>query len=176
MNGTGMNTNHGNGRIFLDNGHDHGRCIDQALDQAAAICRDRGVRLTDVRRRVLELIWGGHRPIGAYTVLDTLRQERRGAAPATVYRALDFLLEQGLIHRIESLNAFVGCCDPEYSHGGQFLICRSCGDTAELNDVGIDAAIRQCAEQTGFAIGRRTIEVEGLCPHCQQSVGGQGNE
>ena len=112
--------------ILFDTRHDHRHCLKDALDRAAALCRDRGVRLTPIRRRVLELVWSGHRPLGAYDILDALQAERRGAAPPTVYRALDFLREQGLVHRIESRNSFVGCPDPDTPHGGQFLICRTC--------------------------------------------------
>lgn len=159
----------GDGGIFLDEDHDHGRCLEHALDAAAVICRDRGVRLTTIRRRVLELVWSGHRPLGAYDILEVLKQERRSAAPPTVYRALEFLLAQGLVHRIESRNAYVGCREPETPHAGQFLICGSCGLTAELNDNRIDSAIREGAASAGFAVVHGTIEVEGLCPHCRDS-------
>ncbi len=157
----------GASRTFLDAGHDHDHCLEAALDRAAALCGERGVRLTPLRRRVLELIWSGHKPLGAYEILDILRTERQGSAPPTVYRALDFLLQNGLVHRIESLNSFVGCPNPDSRHGGQFLICRSCGVAGELNDGRIDDAIRKSAAKAGFAVGRRTIEIEGLCPHCQ---------
>ena len=162
-----MNTDGEAGRAFLDVGHNHDHCQEGALDRAAALCGERGVRLTPIRRRVLELIWSGHKPLGAYEILDILRTERQGSAPPTVYRALDFLLRNGLVHRIESLNSFVGCPNPDSHHGGQFLICRSCGMTGELNDSRIDDAILKSAAKAGFAVGRRTIEIEGLCPHCQ---------
>ena len=152
---------------FPAKGHDHQGCIDRALDRAADISAARGARLTLLRRRVLKLIWGGHRPIGAYEILAALKREHRAAVPPTVYRALDFLLEHGLVHRIEHLNAYVGCAFPEVLHGGQFLVCRSCGLAAEINDGRIDAAIRHGAGAAGFMVGRPTIEVEGLCPHCQ---------
>ena len=155
------------GVAFLDAGHDHDHCLEGALGRAAALCEERGVRLTPLRKRVLELIWSGHKPLGAYEILDILRTERRGPVPPTVYRALDFLLRNGLVHRIESLNSFVGCPNPDSHHGGQFLICRSCGMTGELNDSRIDDAILKSAAKAGFAVGRRTIEIEGLCPHCQ---------
>ena len=159
-------------QAFFDTDHDHGRCLNSALDRARAICKQRGTRLTPLRRRVLQLVWGGHKPLGAYDILDTLKRERRGAAPPTVYRALAFLLQQGLVHRIESRNAFVGCCLPETPHGGQFLICLVCGLAAELNDVRIDTAIRNGAASAGFVVAHGAIEVEGLCPHCQDGEGG----
>lgn len=152
---------------FMDVNHDHKHCLEEALDRAASLCTERGVRLTALRRRVLELVWAGHKPLGAYEILETLKTERRGAAPPTVYRALDFLLVHGLVHRIESQNSFFGCPDPDTPHGGQFLICRSCGMAAELNDTGVDQAIRESAIKVGFTVGRPIIEIEGLCPQCR---------
>jgi Fur family zinc uptake transcriptional regulator len=149
--------------------HDHRQCVDDAINAAAELCRRRGARLTDLRKRVLELIWASHQPIGAYAVLDALRAERSGAAPPTVYRALDFLLEHGLIHRIESLNAFIGCSQPNRSHGGQFLICRSCGDAVELDDGRIDQAIRVSAADAGFEVQSRVVEAVGVCPTCRKA-------
>jgi len=157
----------GSAPAFVEHDHDHDHCLSDALDRAVSICAKRGARLTELRRQVLELVWAGHKPLGAYEILDALRDARGSAAPPTVYRALDFLLNHGLIHRIESLNAYVGCTAPELPHGGQFLICRSCGATAELNDLRIDAAISERATAAGFSIQNRTIEVDGICPHCQ---------
>ena len=158
---------------FLERDHDHQHCVAAALDGAAVFCAERGARLTALRRRVLELIWSGHRPIGAYDVLGHLSRERGRAAPPTVYRALDFLLEHGLIHRIESLNSFVGCAHPGVPHAGQFLICRGCGRAAEINEAGIDDAIALGARRAGFRVENRTIEVEGSCPQC---LGGGEND
>ena len=154
---------------FIEHEHDHNACRGEAMDRAEAICAERGLRLTDIRKQVLQLVWNGHKPLGAYEILDMLRGERDGAAPPTVYRALEFLLEHGLIHRIESLNAFVGCTDPETPHRAQFLICKNCGTIAELNDPRIDAAIEEQAVAVGFTVNRRTIEVEGTCPHCMET-------
>ncbi len=154
--------------------HDHGNCVGEALDRAEAVCRRRGTRLTALRRRVLELVWGGHKPVGAYDILDGLRGERRKAAPPTVYRALEFLMEQRLVHRIESLNAFVGCCSPETSHAGQFLICNCCGAAVELDDARIGAAIADSAGRAGFVVERRIVEVEGVCPRCRDGEAGRG--
>lgn len=152
---------------FPDRSHDHARCRGHALEQANEVCAARGARLTPLRRRVLEIVWASHRPIGAYEILDRLKRERAGAAPPTVYRALEFLMAHGLVHRIASLNGFVGCPHPADSHVAQFLICRNCGNAAELHDRRIDEAIAESAARAGFAVGRRTLEVEGLCPHCR---------
>lgn len=147
--------------------HNHRQCVEDAIAEAAELCRRRGARLTELRKRVLELIWQSHQPIGAYAVLDALRAERSGAAPPTVYRALDFLLEHGLVHRIESLNAFIGCTQPSRTHGGQFLICRACGDAVEMDDGRVDQAIQASAADAGFDVQSRVVEAVGLCPHCQ---------
>ncbi len=147
--------------------HDHGACVTSALSTAARLCDERGARLTPLRRRVLELIWHGHAPVRAYDLLARLSRAKGTAAPPTVYRALEFLLNQGLIHRIESLNAYVGCIDPEGTHGGQFLICGDCGAAAEVNDPRVDAAVARRARELGFKVSRKTIEVAGLCPPCQ---------
>ncbi len=128
--------------------HDHGTCVKSALATAARLCANRDARLTPLRRRVLELIWRSHAPVGAYDLLARLSDKMRPAAPPTVYRALAFLLAQGLIHRIESLNAYVGCMNPEGhpegAHGGQFLICSDCGAAAEVHDPRVDAAVARC--------------------------------
>ena len=151
--------------------HDHRLCVDGALSHAASVCAARGARLTALRRRVLELVWASHRPVGAYVVLEVVARERGGAAPPTVYRALDFLLAYGLIHRIESMNAFVGCSRPGASHAGQFLICSDCGTAAELAEDRIAAAVVAEAARIGFAVERQTVEVQGTCPDCRKSRG-----
>ena len=158
------------GHTFSGGAHDHGRCVADALDEAANLCARRGVRLTTLRRRVLELIWDGHQPAGAYAILEALRRENRKAAPPTVYRALEFLSAHGLIHRIESLNAFIGCVRPDRPHAGQFLICEHCGTTAELRDEEIDAAVARSALRAGFQTIRQTVEVTGLCPECRTAA------
>lgn len=154
---------------FPRRGHDHDHCVATALTAADQVCAEAGDRLTPIRRRVLELVWGSHRPIGAYAILDRLKEGSRSAAPPTVYRALDFLLERGLIHRIESLNAFVGCSHPGESHLVQFLICRTCGMTAELDDRRLGDAIGRSAAEQGFAIQSRVVELSGVCAACQST-------
>ncbi|MEX0730186.1 MAG: Fur family transcriptional regulator [Aquisalimonadaceae bacterium] len=159
---------------FRSAAHDHSHCVDEALSQAERNCADRGVRLTHIRRRVLELIWRRHEPVKAYDLLDQLRLEHRGAAPPTVYRALDFLLAEGLIHRIESLNAYVGCGDPSHPHLGQFLICEHCNAVAELDDAEISDLLHRKARTMGFSVNWQTIEINGTCPACakKQTKGG----
>ena len=137
------------------------------LDRADAICARRGARLTSLRRLVLGLILEGDGPTGAYDLLDRLKARRPGAAPPTVYRALEFLLAQGLIHRVERLSAFVGCVvHDEHDHAAQFLICRGCGRVTELEDADVVTALKAAAQQAGFHIQGATIEAEGRCAGC----------
>lgn len=148
--------------------HDHESCVDTALDRAGRLCSARGARLTELRREVLRLIWRGHEPIGAYVLLEALRRSHAGAAPPTVYRALDFLSGHGLVHRIESLNAYVGCAMPDTAHVSQFLICGHCNAAAELDDPSIAGAVMRRAGALGFAVEQQTIEIRGLCPRCRR--------
>jgi Fur family zinc uptake transcriptional regulator len=165
--------NHPAAAGFAEARHDHGHCMAAALETAERLCARRGARLTKLRRRVLELVWSSHAPVGAYDLLRRLSREHHSAAPPTVYRALDFLLEHGLIHRIESRNAFVGCPAPSRSHAGQFLICRDCGAAAELADPGIDQALARGAAALGFTVERKTVELGGLCPACREAEEGE---
>ena len=150
-----------------DAAHDHASCVADAIATAERLCEERGLRFTSVRRRVLELVWGSHRPIGAYDILEVLEQETGSAAPPKVYRALDFLIDAGLVHRLDSLNAFIGCPDPARRHAGQFLICTQCRSVTELADVNIENLVAATAEQHDFAASRQMLEVEGLCNSCR---------
>lgn len=150
-----------------------GGAVTATLDRAASACAARGAQLTELRRQVLRLVLEAEQPIGAYALLDRLKAERRGAAPPTVYRALDFLIEQGLIHKIERLNAFVGCAEEPghghthaHPHPHQFLICGGCGSTAEICDSAVAGAVAAAAARAGFVAHRTTVEVEGLCARC----------
>ncbi|HSN52193.1 MAG TPA: Fur family transcriptional regulator [Woeseiaceae bacterium] len=151
-------------------GHDHDSCVADAIATAERLCRDRGLRFTELRRRVLTLVWDSHKPIGAYDILDKLGGEGKAAAPPTVYRALDFLIEAGLVHRLDSLNAFIGCPDPARSHAGQFLICRRCRTVVELDDPEIDLLVANKAERLGFTAVNQMLEVQGVCGKCGEAA------
>jgi Fur family zinc uptake transcriptional regulator len=120
-----------------------------------------------VRRRVLEILLESHAAMGAYDVLARLDAEGLGSKPPVAYRALAFLVEQGFVHRIESLNAFIACMHPGEAHDPAFMICRSCGAVEEAQ---VEAALGQTASQSGFVVEQTVIEAEGLCPHCQPEV------
>ncbi|MCS6853327.1 MAG: transcriptional repressor [Elioraea sp.] len=146
--------------------------IEARLEAAARACAAQGATLTPLRRVVLGLVLEAQQPIGAYALLDLLKRSRAGAAPPTVYRALDFLMERGLVHKVERLNAFVGCpiaaehAGHGHAHAVQFLICSRCGRVEETEDQGIAAAIARAAERAGFRPARATVEIEGTCRAC----------
>ena len=141
--------------------------LSKILGLAEALCSERGVRLTPQRCKVLELVCAADGPIGAYDILDQLRESIDNPAPPTVYRALDFLLEQGLIHKLESLHAFIGCSHPDHPHASQFLICSACGDVSEIENSGITQGLRQAQESAGFKAKRPVVELLGTCAQCQ---------
>lgn len=156
--------------------HDHDHCISDALEAARQLCVGRGVRLTDLRLQVLELIWQNHKPLGAYTLMEMLaKANTRRVAPPTVYRALDFLLEQGLIHRINVLNAFIGCPSPTTKHQSHFLICRTCGIAIELNQPELSQRIIGVAQDAGFQVETQSLEVSGLCANCAGNTDHDGH-
>lgn len=152
--------------------HDHRGCVDRALRVAEQLCAQREVRLTPIRRKVLELIWESHRAVKAYDLLDRIKPFEQAAKPATVYRALEFLMEQSLIHRVESLNAFIGCNCSEQRHEQLLLICERCGNVEERMGVDVMAAVAKEMEQAGFTLHRKAIEIHGLCAHCRTAEGG----
>jgi Fur family transcriptional regulator, zinc uptake regulator len=146
--------------------HNHDACIADALADAKTICQRQNARLTATRERVLELIWQSHRPLGAYDVLAMLTQDGHNAAPPTVYRALDFLQQHGLVHRIASLNAFIGCAHAGTRHQGMFLICQHCGNVLELSAPDVSDAIASAASEVRFQPANVMVEVSGVCPAC----------
>lgn len=151
-------------------GEPFSRRTESLLARADAICDRHGTKLTDLRREVLGLILEAEAPVGAYDLLERLRRTRPGAAPPTIYRALEFLLTNGLIHRVERLAAFVGCVTDEEGHAAQFLICRSCGRVTELDDHDVADTLAAMARRVGFAVSGATIEAEGLCRDCSDDV------
>ena len=146
--------------------HDHKACVTRALAAAADICRKRGARLTPLRRQVLELVWLSHRPAGAYELLARLGP-RRSAKPPTIYRALEFLVANGLVHRVKSRNAFVGCAAPGHAVAAGILICADCGSASEIADGSVARAVRHSAARIGFEVGGHMVEAVGRCRACR---------
>jgi len=137
------------------------------MQSALQECKKQGLRLTTIRQQVLEIIWASHNPIGAYDVLQQLQQAGHKPAPPTAYRALDFLVAAKLVHRVESLNAYIGCPSPGATHQCQFYICSECGHVAELNSPEVANALQSGAKELGFKGVQPVIEVHGVCNSCQ---------
>jgi len=154
---------------FPSTAHDHASCIADLLAEAEAICRERDARLTPKRRAVLTLLLEDHVPLGAYEIAERVAWGERRPATVAIYRVLGFLEELGLVHRIESLNAFLACTRPLARHGAQFLVCTGCRRVAEASDGSTERAIGRLARQFGFQARNPVIEIKGLCPQCREA-------
>lgn len=154
-------------KVFLDPLHDHASCAANAMAHAEAICAKRLQRLTPIRRRVLEVLAESHRPLGAYEIIDRINVRGGRPAPITVYRALDFLRENGLAHRIESRNAFLACVN---NHADDamvvFLICERCGAVGEAASANVAETLTAAARNAGFTPRTPVVEITGICSHC----------
>ena len=140
--------------------------VTDILKRADALCRERGLRLTDQRKTVLQLLCVSDKPLSAYELLERMRGVVKNPTPPTVYRALDFLLEQGLVHKLESLHAYVGCTHPEHPHASQFLICDACGEVAEVEDTSVAKSLKAAGKAQGFRTKRPIVELLGTCAQC----------
>ena len=145
------------------------------MSLAEAQCIERGRRLTPIRRKVLAALLGSHKPLGAYEIIDRLAPRGLRPAPITAYRALEFLRENGLVHRLESRNAFIACV---HTHAAGelvvFLICDCCGDVGEASSQDVAATLTSAARAVGFTPKSPVIEISGICTHCES--GEQGAE
>ena len=155
--------------IFPAPDHDHERCATTAIAYAEAQCAARAQRLTPIRRQVLEVLLESHNPLGAYEIIERLAHKNGRPAPITVYRALDFLRDNGLVHRIESRNSFVACV---HSHAGNdpvvFLICERCGAVGEAPGGAAADSLKASCRAAGFTPKSPVIEIAGICSHCRQ--------
>jgi Fur family zinc uptake transcriptional regulator len=140
--------------------------VHSALEEADRQCAQEGLRLTAVRRKVLEILLQGHRAMGAYEVLDILREDGFGSQPPVAYRALDFLVAHGFAHKIERLNAFVACAHPGARHSPAFMICRLCQSVAEAQSSQDAGPLGDAARAAGFHVEQTVVEAEGVCPAC----------
>jgi Fur family transcriptional regulator, zinc uptake regulator len=155
---------------FPDPDHDHGRCAADGIDQAERICAGRAQNLTPVRRQVLQVLLSSHRPLGAYEVIEELGRVMPRPAPITVYRALDFLMQNGLVHRIESRNAFLACGhDHDFAASVAFLICECCGSVGEIPAAEVGRNLDDAVRRTGFSPRSSMVEITGVCGHCQSA-------
>ena len=148
--------------------HDHRHCADEALANAERICLARGQKLTTMRRKVLEVLLSSHRPLGAYDIIEQLAKHLARPAPITVYRALDFLMANALVHRIESRNAYLACA---HNHDASalvgFLICDKCGSVGEIATSAVAQSLESAARQEGFTPKLSVVEISGICAHCR---------
>jgi Fur family transcriptional regulator, zinc uptake regulator len=155
--------------VFPAPDHDHHRCTADAIAHAENLCAERGERLTTMRRQVLETLLASHKPLGAYDIIDRAASGSR-PAPITVYRALDFLIEQGLVHRIESRNAFIACVN---RHSVDdlvvFLICERCGAVGESASATVAQTVKNASRAAGFTPKSPVIEIGGICAHCRET-------
>ena len=149
--------------------HDHGRCAAEAMAHAEQVCERRAQKFTPIRRQVLLALLSSHRPLGAYEVIEELSKSMPRPAPITVYRALDFLIDNGLVHRIESRNAFLACAhDHDAAAMVAFLICERCGSVGEIPASPVAQGLNDAARASGFAPKLSVVEITGTCAHCQQ--------
>ena len=155
--------------VFPAPDHDHARCSADAMAHAEALCAERGARLTPMRRHVLAILAASHKPLGAYEIMDEAARSGPRPAPITVYRALEFLRDNGLVHRIESRNAFVACV---HNHAGEdlvvFLICERCGAVGEAPGGAAAEALKASSRAAGFSPKSPLIEIAGICSHCRE--------
>ena len=150
--------------------HDHGRCTADAIAHAEQVCAKRAQKFTPIRRQVLQALLSSHRPLGAYEVIDELAKAMPRPAPITVYRALDFLMENGLVHRIESRNAFLACINNHATDAPVvFLICEHCGAVGEAPSAAVADSLNAAAKSAGFTPKAPVIEVTGVCAHCRDA-------
>src|SRR5215467_3908321 len=156
--------------VFPPPDHDHDRCSSDAMAVAEALCAQRGQRLAPIRRKVLSALLGSHKPLGAYEIIDRLAPRGLRPAPITAYRALEFLRENGLVHRIESRNAFIACV---HNHAAGalvvFLICERCGTVGEASSTEVTSTLTSAARAADFTPKSPVIEVSGICGHCRST-------
>jgi Fur family zinc uptake transcriptional regulator len=151
--------------------HDHDRCAADAITHAERVCRERGQKFTPIRRQVLQALLSSHRPLGAYEVIDELAKTMPRPAPITVYRALDFLMTNGLVHRIESRNAYLACAhDHDQASLVAFLICERCGSVGEIPALPVAQSLSAAARASGFAPKLSVVEITGTCAHCLKAA------
>jgi Fur family zinc uptake transcriptional regulator len=155
---------------FLDPHHDHAHCTADLIARAERTCERRGSKLTGQRREILSSVAQSHSAVGAYDIIERMAEHGPRPAPITVYRALDFLLAHGLVHKIESRNAFVAC---SHSHEGQpaaLLICETCGTVAELDAPEIFERVAEKAKARKFSPAHTVIEMSGTCGSCARAA------
>ncbi|SON53814.1 Zinc uptake regulation protein [Hartmannibacter diazotrophicus] len=151
-----------------DHDHDHGHCQEKTLRRVEKACERQGLRMTAPRRQVLNALLDDHVPLTAYELIDKIALTDKRPSPVSVYRALDFLIENGIVHRIESRNAFVVCSHDHAAEGSNavFLLCETCGVAVEAEPGDLSARIAAIAAATGFQVNSAVLELRGRCRNC----------
>lgn len=158
--------------LFPQPQHDHGTCVEQAVTRARDICAEKSVRLTPLRESVLRVLLSSHRALGAYDIIETLQSDGRRLAPISVYRIIDVLLETGLVHRLESRNAFFACLsEHDDAHSMLVLVCEGCCRVAEAEAPDAWRAIKSMTQSSGFCVTDTVLEIEGICADCRAAPG-----
>ncbi len=147
--------------------HDHDACISRVLTEVDASSDLNHLKLTPQRRRALEILLESHKALGAYDLLERFQAEGLGSKPVTAYRALEFLIRNGFVHKIEGLNAYVACMHPAEFHHPAFMVCRNCRTVAEAESEPAKGVLGQAARAVGFTIDHTIVEAVGLCATCQ---------
>lgn len=154
--------------VFHEPGHNHARCAADVIAHAESMCASRAQKLTPMRRKVLETLASSHKPLGAYEIIDAVAGAGSRPAPITIYRALDFLMANDLVHRIASRNSFLACA---HNHNAGtlaiFLICEACGTVGEASGTEVGRALTDAAQGVGFTPKMSVVEITGRCAHCR---------
>tara|TARA_B100001540_G_scaffold89936_1_gene81450 strand:- start:292 stop:726 length:435 start_codon:yes stop_codon:yes gene_type:complete len=140
--------------------------VEKNIQEAEEYCKENGLNFTPVRRKVLEILLHKNTAIGAYEILDLLREAGFKNQPPVAYRALDFLVQNGFAHKIEQLNSFIGCTHPGKDHSPAFMICRKCDSVSEEEALTRNFSVSQIASKAGFTVEKAVIEARGLCHSC----------
>ena len=140
--------------------------MEKNIQEAEEYCKENGLNFTPVRRKVLEILLHKNTAIGAYEILDLLREAGFKNQPPVAYRALDFLVQNGFAHKIEQLNSFIGCTHPGKDHSPAFMICRNCDSVSEEEALTRNFSVSQIASKAGFTVEKAVIEARGLCHSC----------
>lgn len=152
------------------------QALEASLGTAHALCEERGKRLTPIRRKVLEILLREHRSVKAYELLELIRDSQPGAAPPTVYRALDFLVDEGLVHRIDAINAWTACKDAAGKPHDILVICTRCGRVSELSDPSLSRQLADCVARAGFRLASHETELRALCADCSHQDTGSRHQ
>jgi Fur family zinc uptake transcriptional regulator len=152
--------------------HDHDCCVESAVERAQALCQEQSVRLTPLREAVLRTLLSSHRALGAYDIIDKLHERGRRLAPISVYRVIEVLLDAGLVHRLESRNAFFAClAEHDDTRSLLVLVCEDCARVAEAEAPEAWTAIKSLTQMNGFQVNDTVLEIRGICADCRDTAG-----